>query len=95
MAVGPAGKFAYVANFNDNTLSGYNVGPDGALTPLSGAPFVTGKQPVSVAVDANDRFAYATNFMDSSVSAYSIGPNGALTPVASDGRRRWGSPSVW
>ena len=42
-----AGRFAYVANQTDNTISGFEIdGTTGALVPLSGSPFgSTGTSP--------------------------------------------------
>jgi len=48
VTVDPTGKFAYVANSGDNTVSQYGVGADGALTPMASATVVTGTYPSSV-----------------------------------------------
>src|SRR5580700_11668890 len=74
-------QFAYVANFGDNTVSAYNVGSNGALTPVPGSPFATGRSPVSVTVDPTGTYAYTANGADGTVSAYSINSDGSLTPV--------------
>jgi DNA-binding beta-propeller fold protein YncE len=81
VAVDPTGKFAYVTNGNDNTVSGFSIdGKTGALTPVPGSPFAAGTGPVSVAVDPTGQFAYVAN--DNTVSGYSIdGKTGTLTPV--------------
>jgi DNA-binding beta-propeller fold protein YncE len=84
VAVDPTGKFAYVTNANSNNVSAYGIGANGALTPVSGSPFLAGKGPVGVAVDPTGEFAYVANGgtgIGTNVSAYSIGANGALTPV--------------
>ena len=76
-------QFAYVANINDNTVSGYSIDrKTGALTPVPGSPFATGILPFSVAVDPMAQFAYVTNRNSNTVSGYSIDrKTGALTPV--------------
>jgi 6-phosphogluconolactonase (cycloisomerase 2 family) len=80
-------RFAYVANFSDNTVSMYQIDPgNGALTPVvtgAGTGTVpTGISPCGVAVDPTGRFAYVASFSDNSISMYSIDPsNGALTLV--------------
>jgi 6-phosphogluconolactonase (cycloisomerase 2 family) len=79
--VDPTGKFAYVANLNDNTVSAYSIAANGALTPVTGSPFAAGSCPISVAVEPKGKFAYVVNQSDNNVSAYSIGANGALTPI--------------
>jgi hypothetical protein len=38
------GEFVYVAN-DDGTISGYAVGTDGNLTPITGSPFTAGGSP--------------------------------------------------
>jgi hypothetical protein len=45
-----SGQFAYVANLPDNTISAYRIGFNGALTPVAGSPFQTGKAPYSIAI---------------------------------------------
>ena len=84
VAVDPTGKFVYVVNTSiqppdDNNVSAYSIGANGALIQVPGSPFAAGAQPRSVAVDPTGKFAYVAN--SNSVSAYSIGANGALTPV--------------
>ena len=79
----PLGRFAYVANKGDDSVSGYSIGPHGALTPIPGSPFTAGSDPVDVAVDPSSKFVYVANASSNNVSAYSIGPNGALTPLPS------------
>ena len=47
LAVDPTGKFAYVVNLvSPGTVSGYSIGSNGALTPVSGWPFAMGVGPV-------------------------------------------------
>jgi DNA-binding beta-propeller fold protein YncE len=96
--VDPTGKFAYVANFDSENVSGYSIGSNGALTPVAGSPFAAGQNTESVAVDPTGKFAYVPNFGDfgvpGTVSGYSIASNGALLPVpgspfaAGDGANR-------
>jgi 6-phosphogluconolactonase len=85
VAVDPTGKFAYVANKGDNTISAYTINATtGALTPIPGSPFAAGDAPFSVAVDPTGKFAYVTNsyFLDNTVSGFTINAvSGALTPI--------------
>jgi 6-phosphogluconolactonase (cycloisomerase 2 family) len=57
LAVDPTGKFVYVTNNSGppsgNTVSGYSIASNGALTPVPGSPFATGFAPYGVAVDPN------------------------------------------
>jgi 6-phosphogluconolactonase (cycloisomerase 2 family) len=92
-------KFAYAANSDDNTVSGYSADPEsGSLTPVAGSPFNTGApagiqpQPVSLAVDPSGRFEYAVDFNGNGsngvVAGFKVNPlTGALTLVS-------GSPFV-
>jgi putative transposase len=38
-------QFAYVANENNGNISAYNIGPNGALTPVPGSPFAAWIKP--------------------------------------------------
>jgi 6-phosphogluconolactonase (cycloisomerase 2 family) len=87
-------KFAYAANSDDNTVSGYTADPEsGSLTPVPGSPFKTGApsgiqpQPVSLAVDPSGRFEYAVDFNGNGsngvVAGFKVNAlTGALTLVA-------------
>jgi 6-phosphogluconolactonase (cycloisomerase 2 family) len=90
-----ASEFAYVANFNEGTVSQYTIGTGGLLTPnAAGATVPAGVQPYAIAVDPTGHYVYAANYNGStsgSVSQYTIGADGSLTPngagatVASNG----------
>jgi YVTN family beta-propeller protein len=79
VAVDPAGKFVYVANFGSNDVSMYTIdATTGALASIG--TIAAGTGPVSVAVDPGDKFAYVTNFGSNDVSMYTIdATTGALT----------------
>ena len=82
---GPASaEFAYVANANSNTVSGYTINAaSGALTAIAGSPFPAGTIPISVTVDPTGKFAYVANEGSDNVSGYTVDPaTGALTPIA-------------
>src|SRR5690242_1573490 len=78
-----AQTFAYVTNSGSNTISAFTIDAStGTLAPISGSPFPSGTQPLSVAIHPSGRFAYVSNGLSNDVSAYSINPStGALTPV--------------
>jgi YVTN family beta-propeller protein len=84
VGVDPAGKFAYVTNFNSNDVSMYTIdATTGAL--ISIGSIAAGTDPFSVAVDPAGKFAYVANWTESdtdgSVSMYTIdATTGALTP---------------
>ena len=54
----------------------------GALTPVSGSPYPTGRYPQAVEVSPNGAFAYVANTGDNTISAFVIDAvTGVLTPV--------------
>src|SRR3989441_171779 len=76
-------KYAYVANWTDNTVSGYlREATTGALTQITGSPWATGNAPASVAVDQTGTCVFVANFLSNNVSAYKVTPaTGVLTQV--------------
>jgi YVTN family beta-propeller protein len=87
VAVDPAGKFAYVTNFESNDVSVYTIdATTGALA--STGTIAAGPGPVSVAVDPAGKFAYVANWTgyetNGSVSMYTIdATTGALASTGS------------
>jgi DNA-binding beta-propeller fold protein YncE len=85
VAVDPAGKFAYVANFGSADVSMYTIdATTGALASIG--TIAAGLGPVSVAVDPAGKFAYVANWTgyqaEGSVSMYTINATtGALTSI--------------
>lgn len=53
------GKYLYVANRNDNTISGYSIGANKALTVLSGSPFTSGQAVNSLGIDPGGTYLLA------------------------------------
>jgi 6-phosphogluconolactonase (cycloisomerase 2 family) len=78
----PQGKFVYVANMVAASISAYRIARNGALTPVLGSPFATGREPYSIAIDAANRCAYVASRFDKNISAYEIDQNGSLTQIA-------------
>src|SRR5256884_3919181 len=86
VAVDPAGKFVFVANYNYRTVRAYQIDQNsGALTQAPGSPFPAGTNPQSVTVDLSGKFVYVANGYhnaNGTVSAYTIEQsNGSLTPI--------------
>lgn len=80
MAVHPSGKFAYVVNRQDGTVSMYTIEADtGTLVPHTPATVQAGSWPYPIAVNAAGTFAYVGNQDDGTVSIYSINASGVLT----------------
>jgi DNA-binding beta-propeller fold protein YncE len=78
LTVRAAPRYAYVANYSDNTISQYTIGATGALT-ANGAAVATGTAPFSVTVDPTGKYAYVANNLANTISQYTIGTTGALT----------------
>src|SRR6185369_9736610 len=75
--------YAYATNFDDNSVSQYVVGSDGALSPLSTPTVPAGQQPFSISVEPTGEYVYVSNWSSSSVSQYRIGSDGTLSPIGS------------
>jgi DNA-binding beta-propeller fold protein YncE len=92
IVVDPSGRFAYVPNSGNSTVSAYTVNQTtGTLTSVGS--IASGASPVSVAVDPLGNCALVANNGSTTVSAYSINQTtGALTavgaPVTSGGSPR-------
>src|SRR3989442_14933978 len=82
-AQAPPPKYAYVANWNDNTVSGYlRDATTGALTQITGSPWPTGNAPAAVTVDQAGKCVFVANFLSNNLSAYKVtAATGALTPA--------------
>jgi len=86
VAVDPAGRFVFVANYNYRTVRAYQIDQNtGALTRSPGSPFPAGINPQSVTVDLSGKFVYVANGYhngNGTVAAYAIDQStGSLTPV--------------
>lgn len=79
ITIDPTGNFAYVANYDSNTVSVYTVNQTtGALT--AGTPVAAGTNPGSIAIDPTGKCALVANNTSNDVSAYTINQTtGALT----------------
>jgi 6-phosphogluconolactonase (cycloisomerase 2 family) len=53
------GKYLYVANRTDSTISAYSIGTGSALTAVSGSPFGGGQQVISLGVDPGGTYLLA------------------------------------
>jgi 6-phosphogluconolactonase (cycloisomerase 2 family) len=94
IAVDPAGRFAYVANYNcaygegcgsnPSSVAGYRINPvNGTFGLVPGGPFPAGVGAYQVTVDPTGKFAYVANFYSNDLSAYSIdAETGALSPLS-------------
>ncbi|MBV9181618.1 MAG: beta-propeller fold lactonase family protein [Acidobacteria bacterium] len=82
VAVDAQGKFLFVPNPSQNTVSGFAVQPNGSLAVVPGSPFATGVAPVAALVDPTAGFLYVANSGAGTISQYSItSSSGALTAL--------------
>jgi DNA-binding beta-propeller fold protein YncE len=80
-AVDPSGKFVFVTNEGDNTLSAYAIAAGGELSAISGSPFPVGSQPQGLTVDPSGKFVYVAS-ADGNVYGFSLNTGTAsLTPI--------------
>ena len=81
VTVDPTGRFAYVANQSDDTVTAFTINTTtGVLTSAGTVAQTSGSSPVSVTVDSTGKFAYVSNSNFNNISAYTINPaTGALT----------------
>jgi 6-phosphogluconolactonase len=83
IAADPSGRFAYVSNSNNYTISAFTIDAvAGALASAAGSPYTTGAAvPYQIAIDPAGRFAYVGT--TGNLLAYSIdAATGALTALA-------------
>jgi 6-phosphogluconolactonase len=83
-AVTNDGRFAFVTNFGDGTVSSYEIGPDGSLTlhePVARATRQGEKGVRDEAISSDGRYLYALDADAQKVFGWAIGEGGELTPV--------------
>ena len=89
IAIDPTGKFLYVSNTGDGTVSAFTINSGGgALTGgVTGSPFTASGAastlPTALAVDSSSRFLYVANGDDGTISVFKITAGGVLTAVGS------------
>lgn len=72
-AVDPSGRFYYVPNQDDDTISQYSIDPvTGDLTAMTTATVAAGNNPLDFIVDPSGRYAYSVAFLTSGVNQYTI-----------------------
>lgn len=76
------GRFAYTSNTGSNTISGYGLSPDGALTLLDadGVTAATQAGPIDLALTPDDRFLYSLDGAAGRISAFRVRADGSLAP---------------
>jgi len=79
--VSPDGKAVFVANMNNHSVSQYDIGTDGRLTPMATATVQTGSGPRGMAFTPDGKYLYVTNLSDSTITQFEVKSTGleALT----------------
>jgi 6-phosphogluconolactonase (cycloisomerase 2 family) len=80
------GRFAWVTNFGDGTISSYRIGPEGAIELHDPAAAVTVEGEKGVrdeALSGDGRFLYALDADAGRVFGWRVGDDGSLEPVGS------------
>jgi 6-phosphogluconolactonase (cycloisomerase 2 family) len=85
VAVTGNGHYAYTANPASNSITGFKVGPRGALTLLSpdGLSGSTGdgSAPLDMGMDRGSHYLYSVNSGNGTLSAFSIAMDGSLSSL--------------
>ena len=83
-AVTRDGRFVYVTNFGDGTISSYRIGADGSLEllePVAASTNLGQKGVRDEAITGDGRFLYALDADARRIYGWSVGEDGSLTPV--------------
>jgi 6-phosphogluconolactonase len=81
-----SGKYVYVANGIDATISGYTIGTGGVLTALTGSPFASGDRVEALGRDSSGKYVLAAAFggsPDLTMYGFDVITPGKLDPVTS------------
>ena len=87
-AVSKDGRFAYVTNFGDNTISSYRIGDDGSIELLDPVAASTGRGEKGLrdeAITADGRHLFALDADSGMIHGWTIDADGALTPAGAAG----------
>ena len=93
LAVNAAGTVLFANNFPDssisdlNSVSSFQIGANGALTPIAGSPFPTSStagfaSAIGLAADRAGKFLFVGDHMAQAIVPFNISATGALTPVS-------------
>ncbi|HEX6619931.1 MAG TPA: beta-propeller fold lactonase family protein [Solirubrobacteraceae bacterium] len=84
-AASPDRRSLYVVNQGSASVSQFDIGLDGTLTPKTPDTVATGATPVAIAVAPDGQHAYVVNQGDSTVSTFDVDAAGALTLASNAG----------
>lgn len=82
MEVTPDGRYAYVTNPADSSISGLEIAEDGSLGLINGRDFlVTSNDPRDEELSADGRYLYVLNNEGAFVDGYQVNEDGTLTLI--------------
>jgi len=82
IAFHPSGRYVYIASRFDGILAFAFNQDSGALSPVGGMPYPSGKRTRSLVMHPSGQFLYAPNAYSNTISAYAIDPaTGKLTDL--------------
>lgn len=87
-AITPDGTKVYTSNSGSDNISGFNIGKNGALTPIGGT--IVGENPsgshnVDIAITVDGKFLYTINSQSGNVGTFAINQDGSLTDLGQAG----------
>jgi len=80
VAADPTGKYVFVVNQGDPSVTTYQVQSDGSVFQISNTGPTGLNTPTAIAVDATGSFVYVTNGVTNNIAQYQ-NFNGFLSPV--------------
>jgi 6-phosphogluconolactonase len=86
--VTPDGHFVYTSNAGTNSISGFEIGPQGALAAIGGTVVGTnpqGSANLDIAVSADGHFLYSLNAGSGAIGMFAITSDGALVNLGARG----------
>jgi 6-phosphogluconolactonase len=82
MRPGQTASFAFVTNSGSGTVSAFALSASGALSPVSGSPFVAGAGAEFMALDKVHNFLFVTNQGANTLSAFSVNTSTGMLAAA-------------
>jgi 6-phosphogluconolactonase len=88
-AITPDGKFVYVSNAGTASISGFAIGKNGSLTPISGT--IVGNNPqgstnLDVAISSDGKFVYTLNSGSGDIGVFEVQSDGTLNNLGTAGQ---------
>jgi 6-phosphogluconolactonase (cycloisomerase 2 family) len=83
VAISRNGRYAYVTNTGSASVTGYAIGPEGALEILDadGVTGMAGVTPIDADFSRNGQYLYVLNAGSHSISIFAVASDGSLTSV--------------